>query len=92
MDKMYDTKKTDKILCAKGIHAATIRKNTNKAKNRDLDRWRSQIRMPFEGVFSKMSKRARYRGHAKVTMQSFLQAIAHNLKKATTFIPTPIFA
>jgi IS5 family transposase len=43
--------------------------------------------MPFEGVFSKMSKRARYRGHAKVTMQAFLQAIAHNLKKAVTFAP-----
>lgn len=90
MDKIYDTKKTDGILRAKGIHAATIRKNTNKEKNRDLDRWRSKIRMPFEGVFSKMSKRARYRGHAKVTMQSFLQAIAHNLKKAVTFIPAPI--
>lgn len=90
MDKMYDTKKTDEILRAKGIHAATIRKNTNKAKNRDLDRWRSQIRMPFEGVFSKLNKHARYRGHAKVTMQSFLQAIAYNLKKAVTFMPAPL--
>jgi IS5 family transposase len=82
MDKMYDTKKTDGILRGMGIHAATIRKNNNKEKNRDLDRWRSGIRMPFEGVFSKMSKRARYRGHAKVVMQAFFQAIVHNLKKA----------
>lgn len=82
MDKMYDTKKTDGILKAKGVYAATIRKNNNRTKNRDLDRWHSGIRMPFEGVFSKMSKHARYRGHAKVVMQVFLQAIAHNLKKA----------
>lgn len=82
MDKMYDTKKTDGILKAKGIYAATIRKNNNQEKNRDLDRWHSGIRMPFEGVFSKMSKRARYRGHAKVVMQVFFQAITHNLKKA----------
>ena len=82
MDKMYDTKKTDAILKGMGIYAATIRKNSNKEKNRDLDRWHSGIRMPFEGVFSKMSKRARYRGHAKVAMQAFLQAITHNLKKA----------
>lgn len=87
MDKMYDTRTVDALLRALGLHAATIRKNTNKAKNRDLDRWRSRIRMPSEGVFSKMSKRARYRGHAKVAMQSFLQAIAHNLKKAVTFVP-----
>jgi len=89
-DKMYDTKAVDALLKALGLHASTIRKNTNKTKDRDLDRWRSRIRMPFEGVFSKMSKRARYRGHAKVTMQSFLQAIAHNLKKAVTFVPMPI--
>ena len=86
MDKMYDTKKTDGILKAKGIYAATIRKNNNQEKNRDLDRWRSGIRMPFEGVFSKMSKRARYRGHAKVVMQAFLQAITHNLKKAVRIL------
>lgn len=82
MDKMYDTRKTDGILKARGIYAATIRKNTNKEKNRDLDRWHSGIRMPFEGIFSKMSKHARYRGHAKVMMQAFFQAITHNLKKA----------
>jgi IS5 family transposase len=86
MDKMYDTKKTDGILKARGIYAATIRKNTNKEKNRDLDRWHSGIRMPFEGVFSKMSKYARYRGHAKVAMQAFLQAIVHNLKKAVRIL------
>ena len=89
MDKIYDTKKTDDILRAHGLHPATVRKNNNPQKNRDLDRWRSAIRMPFEGVFSKLSKHARYRGHAKVTMQSFLQAIAHNLKKAVTFVLLP---
>lgn len=88
MDKMYDTKKTDGILKAKGVYAATIRKNNNQEKNRDLDRWRSGVRMPFEGVFSRMSKRARYRGHAKVVMQVFLQAITHNLKKAVRILTT----
>lgn len=90
MDKMYDTKKTDAIIAAKGCYPATIRKNTNKMKNRDLDRWRSGIRMPFEGTFSKMNKRLRYRGHAKVAMQCFLEAIAHNLKKAVRIIPTAL--
>lgn len=91
MDKMYDTKKTNEILRAKGLHASTIRKNNNKDKNRDLDRWHSKIRMPFEGVFSKMSKRARYRGHAKVTMQAFFQAIVHNFKKAVQIL-SPLVA
>lgn len=86
MDKMYDTKKTDGILKAKGVYAATIRKNNNKEKNKDLDRWHSGIRMPFEGVFSKMNKYARYRGHAKIVMQVFFQVIIHNLKKAVRIL------
>jgi len=86
MDKMYDTKKTEGMLRSRGLHVSTIRKNNNKQKNKDLDRWRSGIRMPFEGVFSKMSKRARYRGHTKVVLQVFLQAMTHNLKKAVRIL------
>ncbi len=86
-DKLYDTKKTDVIIRAHGCALGTIRKNTNPAKNRDLDRWRSSIRMPFEGTFSKFRKWARYRGLCKVTFQNFFEAIVHNLKKALTVIP-----
>lgn len=92
MDKIYDTKKTDAIVKAHGCHPATIRKNNNKNKNRDLDSWRSKVRMPFEGTFSKIDKHARYRGQAKNVMQGFLQAVAYNLKKAVnilTALPTP---
>lgn len=92
MDKMYDTKKTDRVLLALGLHPSTLRKNNNHEKNRDLDRWRSGIRMPFESTFSKQSKRARYRGHAKVTMQCFFEAMVHNLKKATRLLSMPELA
>lgn len=83
-DKLYDRKDVDRVLQAHGCHPATIRKHSSKQKNRDLDRWRSRVRMPFEGVFSKVEKRARYRGTAKVVMQNFFEAIVHNLKKAIT--------
>lgn len=89
MDKMYDTKDTDRRLMARGIHPATIRKNNNPSKNRDLDYWHSAIRMPFEGTFSKMHKRARYRGHAKVTMQCFFEAMVYNLKKSVRILFAP---
>lgn len=88
-DKLYDRKDVDRVLKARGCHAATIRKNNNKQKNRDLDRWRSKVRMPFEGVFSKVEKRARYRGLAKVVLQNFLEAIVHNMKKAVVVLPRP---
>jgi transposase, IS5 family len=86
-DKLYDTKKATGIIKGKGCHPAIIRKNNNKEKNQDLDRWRSHIRMPFEGTFSKRRKRARYRGQVKVAMQCFMEAVTHNLKKAVRFAP-----
>lgn len=89
MDKIYDTKKIDAMFRTKGLHAATIRKNNNPSKNRDLDRWRSSIRMPFEGTFSKIEKRARYRSLVKVLYQCFMEAIVYNLKKATRFLFGP---
>jgi len=92
LDKLYDTKSTDKILLANGCSIATIRKNNNQNKNRDLDRWRSTIRMPFEGVFSKLRKRTRYRGQLKVLFENFGLALCHNLKKAIKILPSPIGA
>lgn len=90
MDKGYDTKKTQEVLKAKGLHPSTIMKNNNSEKNRDLDRWRSKIRMPFEGTFSKRRRRAKFRGQVKVLMQCFFEAIVHNLKKAVRILPTTI--
>jgi IS5 family transposase len=87
MDKLYDTKETDRKIRASGCSPGTIRKNNNPDKNYDLDRWRSHMRMPYEGTFSKLPKRARYRGQTKVAMQNFGQSIAYNLKKALHYLP-----
>jgi transposase, IS5 family len=85
-DKIYDTKKTNALATGRGLYVATVRKNNNPAKNRDVDRFHSKLRMPFESTFSKMNHWARYRGHAKVTLQAFMQALVHNLKKAVTIL------
>jgi IS5 family transposase len=91
-DKMYDCKKADIALKKNGCAAGTIRKNNNKQKNRDLDRWRSGIRMPFEGTFSKLNHRARYRGRVRVLFQCFAEAMCHNLKKAIHVLPMETFS
>ena len=87
MDKLYDTKDTDKKITASGCSPGTIRKNNNPSKNYDLDRWRSHMRMPYEGTFSKLPKRARYRGQTKVAFQNFGESLTYNLKKAITYLP-----
>jgi transposase, IS5 family len=92
MDKLYDTKKSNLILTANHCAIATIRKDNNKDKNRDLDSWRSKIRMPFESTFSKQRKRTKFRGQVKVLFQCFSEAICYNLKKAVKILPTTIGA
>lgn len=87
MDKGYDYQECDRWIRKKGGVPATLRKNNNKQKNFDLDRWRSDIRMPFESTFSKQSKRAKYRGQVKVTFQCLAEAIVYNLKKAVRILP-----
>lgn len=91
MDKLYDTAKTDQIIKASGCSPGTIRKNNNPDKNYDLDKWRSQIRMPYEGTFSKLPKRARYRSQAKVGFQNYAQSMVFNLKKALQFLPASAY-
>jgi len=87
MDKIYDQKKAYQILKANSCHSGIIMKNNNKLKNKDLDSWKSKIRMPFESNFSKLRKKAKFRGQVKVLFQCFSEAIVHNLKKATVILP-----
>lgn len=87
MDKGYDYQEADFWITANGCFSATLRKNNNKQKNHDLDRWHSGIRMPYESTFSKQNKRARYRGQVKVLFQCFSEALVYNLKKAITILP-----
>jgi IS5 family transposase len=66
------------------------KKNNMKGKNRDKDRWLSSVRMPYEGVFSCMSSKARYRGVVKTQFQAFMQAMAFNLKRLVKIQAPPI--
>ena len=92
MDKIYDTKQSNLILAANNCASGIIRKNNNKTKDNDLDRWRSKTRMPFEATFSKLNKRDRYRSSVKVLFQCFAEAIVYNLKKSIRILPDPIGA
>ena len=80
-DKSYCLKSAQDEMKKKGCHSGAILKQNMTKKNKDLDRWISSVRAPFEGVFSKKSKRARYRGLAKQQLQAFLDAIVFNVKR-----------
>lgn len=80
-DKGYSSKAVELLLKSRGCHHGIIRKNNDRYKNRARDRWLSSIRMPYEGTFSKLSKRARYRGYAKVQFQAIFESLAFNIKR-----------
>lgn len=89
-DKAYCLKSAQIEMQKRGLTSAAILKNNMKHKNKDLDKWRSSIRAPFEGVFSKFEKRARYRSLTKVQLHLFLEAIVWNVKRLVTINSPPL--
>ena len=67
-------------------------RNNMKDKNRDKDRWLTRMRAPFESVFSKMSRRTRYRGLEKANFQVALEAIVFNAKRLIAIGAGPLWA
>ena len=90
-DKAYCLKPAQLAMAVRGAVSGAIFKHNMIGKNRRLDRWRSSIRAPFEGVFSKFEKRARYQSQAKVQLQFFMDAIVHNVKRLITINAPPLF-
>jgi IS5 family transposase len=86
-DKGYCTTGAQKAAKIRSCHLAAIKKNNMKKKNKDQDRWYSGIRSPYERVFSKRSKRVRYRGIAKNQFSAFMGAICFNLKRLLVINP-----
>jgi IS5 family transposase len=90
-DKAYCLKEAQKAMKIKGCHSGAILKNNMKNKDKKKDKFISRLRMPFESTFSKMNKRVRYRGIAKVQFQATMQALVHNLKRLIVINAPPIF-
>ena len=90
-DHPYCLKPAQRAMTIRGAISATILKHTMIGKHKDLDRWRSSVTAPVEGIFSKCEKPARYRGQAKVPFQFFMDAIVHNVKRLVTINAAPLF-
>ena len=80
-DKAYCIKPAQRAAARKGCHLAALKKNNMKGKNKDLDRWYSHLRSPYERVFSRRNPRVRYAGVRKNQCAVFMQAIGFNLKR-----------
>jgi len=91
-DKGYCTKGAQATIKSHGCYSAAILKNNMKNKDFKKDAFLTRLRMPYEGVFSKMNKRVRYKSLRKVQFQVTMQALIHNLKRLIAINASPVFA
>ena len=80
-DKGYCDKNARIAVAKRNLHLASVKRNNMKNKNKELDKFYTKLRAPYERVFSKNSHRVRYLGIAKNQFTAFMEAIAHNLKR-----------
>lgn len=80
-DKGYCDKHAKIAAKNKNLHLASVKKNNMIGKNKDLDRFYTKMRSPYERVFSKTNHRVRYHGIAKNQFTAFMESIVHNLKR-----------
>lgn len=80
-DKGYCSKLADKEVSEQGCILRAIKKNNMKDKNKQLDKFITRIRAPYERMFSRMNKRARYIGQVKNQFSELLDVMSFNLKR-----------
>jgi len=89
-DKGYAAKEAQREIKRRGCHSAVILKNNMKGKDFQKDRWLTQVRMPYEGTFSKMRKTTKYKGIVKNQFEAFLEALAFNFKRLVKIEAPPL--
>jgi len=80
-DKGYCDINAKKAASKRGLHLAAVKKNNMRGKNKDLDKFYTKLRSPYERVFSKTRHRVRYEGISKNQFTAFMESIAHNFKR-----------
>lgn len=80
-DKGYCDKHARQIMRSNHCISKAILKNNMKGKDFKRDAEIARQRMPYERIFSKQSKKARYKGIAKTQFQALMQALAFNFKR-----------
>ena len=88
-DKAYCPAPASKVAAINVVHLSAIKLNNMKTKNKDLDMWYSEIRAPYERVFSQANNRGKYIGIMKNQFAEFMYAMCFNLRRLVS-IYTPV--
>ncbi|MDX1920017.1 MAG: transposase [Candidatus Caenarcaniphilales bacterium] len=80
-DKGFCSKKLEERLEKRNCTPRAVKRNNMKNKNRDFDRYITKWRGPFERMFSRMRKRARYIGKVKNYFAEMMDCISFNLRR-----------
>ena len=80
-DKEFCGKTPDREARRRSCSPRFIKRNNMKEKNKDLDWYLTKIRAPYERVFSKENKKARYLGIRKNLFAELMNALTFNCKR-----------
>jgi IS5 family transposase len=80
-DKGYCSKEAEKEVNKLNCTLRAVKRNNMKDKNRELDKYITKLRSPFERMFSQMNKRARYIGKTKNFFSELLDVMSFNMKR-----------
>ena len=86
-DKGYCTSDGVEEIEKRGCYNATIKKNNMKGKDKDLDKWRTKMRSPYERVFSQLNKKTRYVGRLKNQFTMLMYGLTYNVKRIIKIYP-----
>lgn len=86
-DKGFCSRQLEERLKKRNCTLRAVKRNNMKDKNRDLDKYITRWRAPFERMFSKMRKRARYVGKVKNYFAEIMDCISFNLKRLVVLKP-----
>lgn len=90
-DKGFCSKKLEERLEKKRCTLRAVKRNNMKDKDQDFDKYITAWRAPFERMFSKMRKRARYRGKEKNYFAEIVDCISFNLRRLIVLKPEVMF-
>lgn len=91
-DKGYGIGRSKELIIERDLGDFTIKKNNAKDKNKDKDRFISRIRAAYEGFFSSINKRTRYKGLEKNNYSFLMESIAFNVKLLSKLGVPKLFA
>ncbi|MEM4235125.1 MAG: transposase, partial [Candidatus Methanomethylicaceae archaeon] len=80
-DKGYCSEEVERRLEERGCSSAIIKRDNMRAKDKEVDRWKTRLHMPYESIVTQLPKVTRWVGLQKNRFICIAYAFAYNIKR-----------